>query len=258
MNDAILMTALQSSDSRVAYEAQNLGDLCLLVLSSLQNPVGDKGLRVDMELPAEGDWIGYFDRELIVIALEKLLRNAVQHNYPGGRVRIREATLVPDSLQSTEIWPKPPLDLPKLPAYVRDRQPRLGWRTIEIFNTGPVIPEEKLDKLFRKFELVGRIEHHQKGSGLSLPIVQAVLENHGGRVAVESYTGTGNFFYLTVPVLELRPVSGDQQGQGFGGAAADEEIGVVADPARREVELQHAGAGAPRDGHQAGGRIDRA
>ena len=37
-------------------------------------------------------------------------------------------------------------------------------RLIEVFNTGDPIPEDRRKALFGKFELVGRIEHHHKGS----------------------------------------------------------------------------------------------
>ena len=114
----------------------------------------------------------------------------------------------------------------------------MRWRAVEIYNTGPYIPKDKREALFQKFELVGRIEHHQKGSGLSLPIVQAILDNHGGKVHVESVSEDGNYFYLILPAVPTGPAfSGNDQRDGQGGVSRHEEMDLIANAAGLEVEL---------------------
>ncbi len=240
MNDAILMASLQSADVRVHLEPVPIVDICSMVLSSLQEGITARSLTVENELAGTASWGPLCDREMLVVAVEKLLRNAVQHNVDGGRVRIREVAAIPglgpvaDALD--ERARQGFLDQPVMASWC---ERGVSWRAVELFNTGPHIPLDKREALFTKFELVGRIEHHQKGSGLSLPIVQAIVENHGGRIHVESVAGEGNFFYLIVPSVELGDDSGEEQGQGRGGVAGDEEMGVAADAAAREVELDH-------------------
>jgi len=53
-------------------------------------------------------------------------------------------------------------------------------------------------RIFEAFEQV-RNEDYKGGTGLGLPIVQRVVENHGGRVWVESEKGRGATFFFTLP-----------------------------------------------------------
>jgi signal transduction histidine kinase len=183
----------------------------------------------------------------MVTAFAKLLRNAVQHNFDQGLVRVREVTEIPGHGGPEEViggnWPA---ELAERPAFAPWQAAGIHWRIIMIYNTGPTIPAERRDALFNKFEIVGRIEHHQKSSGLSLSIVRAVLENHGGKIHVESRESDGNYFYLVIPAMEREAIAkvvaqplGDQQGQGVGGAAGDEEVDLTGDGAGLEVELEH-------------------
>ena len=240
MNDAILMASLQSADMRVHLDPVAIADICGMVLSSLQEGIAARSLTVENELADTVSWGPLCDRELLVVAVEKLLRNAVQHNVDGGRLRIREVTTIPGLGPVAEALDERTrqefLDQPALASWCGQG---VTWRAVEMFNTGSHIPLDKREALFTKFELVGRIEHHQKGSGLSLPIVQAIVENHGGRIHVESVAGEGNFFYLIVPAVDMGSGSGDEHGQGRGGVARDEEMGLVADASPLEVELDH-------------------
>ncbi len=240
MNDAILMASLQSADMRVHLEPVAIAEICGMVLSSLQERIAARSLTVENELADTFSWGPLCDREMLVVAVEKLLRNAVQHNVDGGRVRIREVTVIPGFGPVAEVLDeRARQEFRDQPALVSRCDQSVTWRAVEIFNTGSHIPLDKREALFTKFELVGRIEHHQKGSGLSLPIVQAIVENHGGRIHVESVAGEGNFFYLIVPAVDIGRGSGDEHGQGRGGVARDEELGLVAHASPLEVELDH-------------------
>ncbi|MFH1841981.1 MAG: HAMP domain-containing sensor histidine kinase [bacterium] len=249
MNDAILMTSLQSSDTKLRVTPMLFNDLCEMVLSGLQQDVAAKEVTVSVALPRDGAWLALCDRELMETAVEKLLRNAIQHNVGNGVVRIEEVTSIPGQGDiATLIGEKGRHELAEHPAFAQYREAGVQWRIISIFNTGPAIPAEKREALFKKFEIVGRIEHHQKSSGLSLSIVKGVVENHLGRVLVNSHENEGNYFYLLLPGLsdELalkKPTgSGEEQWQGLIGAARDEQIHVSGDAAALDVELEHVGA----------------
>ncbi len=234
MNDAILMTSLQSSDTKVELTPVPFGDLCELVLSSLQDAIAERKLTIQNALAADASWYALCDRDLMITALAKLIQNAVQHNRPAGIIAISEVDQV-DGLGGVEhlVTEKARHDLDQHSSIAHWReQGRVHWRIVRIFSTGKTIPKEKRETLFRKFELVGRIEHHHKGSGLSLPIVQAVMEVHGGNIYMQGHEDEGNSFYLLLPALELpdaRPApttSGNQQGQGVGSTSRHEEVHV--------------------------------
>jgi signal transduction histidine kinase len=232
MNDAILMTTLQSTDAKVNLSPVPIADMCELVASGLQESITDKNLTFANELVDGGNWLALCDRDLMVTALDKVVQNAVQHNHQNGVVRISEVWQISGYGRVEDlVTEKDKRDLEQRAGYKhwRDRG-EVRWRIVRIFNTGQTIPEDKRESLFRKFEMVDRIEHHQKGSGLSLPIVRAVMEIHGGHVYIQSHENEGTSFYLVMPTLELPDLpsvesgSGDQQGHGVSGISRHKEI----------------------------------
>jgi len=67
----------------------------------------------------------------------------------------------------------------------------------EIRDTGIGIPEDKLDKIFEEFYQVEGGKHG--GTGLGLAITKRLVEEHGGKIWVESLLGKGSTFYFTLP-----------------------------------------------------------
>jgi signal transduction histidine kinase len=67
-------------------------------------------------------------------------------------------------------------------------------------DTGVGIPAEALPHLFERFYRVDNARARASGgSGLGLAIVQAIVEAHGGLVAVESAPGAGTCMTIRLP-----------------------------------------------------------
>jgi signal transduction histidine kinase len=66
---------------------------------------------------------------------------------------------------------------------------------IKITDTGRGIPEENIEKIFSPF-----YSTKQGGLGLGLPIVQRIVENHGGSIRCTSVMGEGTAFEIVLPV----------------------------------------------------------
>ena len=66
---------------------------------------------------------------------------------------------------------------------------------IEISDTGPGIPQDKLDKIFNLYYTT-----KQSGTGMGLSIVQQIVSQHDGSVKVESKQGEGAKFTIEIPV----------------------------------------------------------
>ncbi len=264
MNDAIQMTSIQSSDKELNLKCTSINGLVEMGLCGVRELATIRNIEVVNGLDSEQDWLVLCDERVMKLAFEKILKNAVVHNYDEGRVMIREVEEVPEQGRLGES-PRAE-DVHRLisqPAFEEFADLPLKWRLVEIFNTGEAIPEERREALFGKFELVGRIEHHQRGSGLSLPIARSAIENHGGRVCVHSVKLQGNSFFILLPTVlasafetiqalpgvENAPASparfGQQTGDGVVGGSSDEGVGQVADLAGLKVEFDHQGPTLP-------------
>lgn len=77
-----------------------------------------------------------------------------------------------------------------------------GVATIEVSDTGPGIPGKDLGRIFERFYRVDRARSRETGgTGLGLSIVRHVIEQHNGRVTVESELGKGSRFIVTLPAV---------------------------------------------------------
>ncbi len=262
MQDAIQMTSIQSVDKELQLQPVPAGHLLEVGLCGVRERAEARGITVENALSGQDEWCVLCDQRVLKLALEKVLKNAVQHNREGGAVIIREAERVP-GVDPTDLLPNGEMihRLMSQGSFRAYEDEEISWRVIEVFNTGRPIPADRRRALFGKFELVGRIENHQRGSGLSLPIAQCAVQHHGGRIFVHS-TDEGNSFYLLLPTLRGPAAGadglGDDQAEGLRGVAGHEEVGQVADPAGLEVELDDAGAGLAGGADQPGGGVDGA
>ncbi len=76
---------------------------------------------------------------------------------------------------------------------------------LEILDDGPGIPPEAIPHLFDRFYRVdGARSTRGNGSGLGLAIVRWIVQQHGGRVSVESRLTEGSVFTVFLPALNAR------------------------------------------------------
>lgn len=73
---------------------------------------------------------------------------------------------------------------------------------LQIGDTGIGIPPVDLPFIFDKFYRASNASLDQSGTGLGLAIVKSIVENHAGRIWVESTEGKGTTFTIVLPVLE--------------------------------------------------------
>ncbi|WP_242057178.1 ATP-binding protein [Planktothrix sp. FACHB-1355] len=72
----------------------------------------------------------------------------------------------------------------------------------EVKDQGRGIPADKLETIFGRFQQVDASDSRQKGgTGLGLAISKSIVQQHGGRIWVESVPGQGSNFYFTLPKL---------------------------------------------------------
>ena len=68
---------------------------------------------------------------------------------------------------------------------------------------GRGIPDDKIAVIFERFQQVDASDSREKGgTGLGLAICRTIIQQHGGRIWVESEMGKGSTFYFTIPLIE--------------------------------------------------------
>jgi signal transduction histidine kinase len=113
------------------------------------------------------------DPDQLKEVLANLLVNAYEVMVNGGVITIRE-----------EVEPNTPLG----PAVV-----------IRVSDTGPGISEAVRDKVFQPF-----FSSKEEGTGLGLSIATRIIEDHGGRLDLESKKNEGATFIITLPLGESK------------------------------------------------------
>lgn len=70
----------------------------------------------------------------------------------------------------------------------------------QVKDRGRGIPADKLETIFGRFQQVDASDsRHKGGTGLGLAICKLIVQQHGGKIWVESFVGEGSTFYFTLP-----------------------------------------------------------
>jgi signal transduction histidine kinase len=110
------------------------------------------------------------DADRLGLALDALVENAVKHTGPGDEIRLG----------------------------VRRRGDQVA---IVVADSGTGMPAERLEGIFERFTRLDRARSRDQGGvGLGLTIVQAIVQAHGGTVAVRSTPGAGSVFEILLPL----------------------------------------------------------
>jgi PAS domain S-box-containing protein len=72
---------------------------------------------------------------------------------------------------------------------------------LQVTDQGPGIPSTEQQYIFDKFYRGSNINSEIEGSGLGLAIVKTIVENHQGRIWVESAAGKGSSFFIVLPLF---------------------------------------------------------
>ncbi|GAC1479326.1 MAG: hypothetical protein NVS1B4_23810 [Gemmatimonadaceae bacterium] len=119
------------------------------------------------------------DRDRLLQVLTNLLSNAIKFSPVHGTVYTR----------------------------AEDRLGSAGGRVVRfsVEDNGAGIASSDIPHLFKKFQQLGvDRSRRQGGTGLGLAISRALVEQHGGRIGVESSSGGGSLFWFEVPVARRR------------------------------------------------------
>jgi signal transduction histidine kinase len=162
MEDFLDVAQIHSGRRRLEPEEFKLGKAVREYLAEM-GPIGNK-FRITVDIPNNISVFG--DPNRLHDVYINLLSNALKFSPEGGEIRIS--------------------------ARLSD-----GETLSEVSDQGMGIPPEKLDHIFDEFFQIDRKKYG--GTGLGLAIVKGIIQEHGGRIWVDSRPGEGSTFFFTLP-----------------------------------------------------------
>ncbi|MGO1887932.1 MAG: NahK/ErcS family hybrid sensor histidine kinase/response regulator, partial [Halomonas sp.] len=89
-----------------------------------------------------------------------------------------------------------------------------GWLSIEVWDSGPGIPESKLTEIFQEFRRLDQVSRHkesEKGLGLGLSIADRMSRVLDHPIKVRSTVDKGAVFSVSVPIVTALKASSSEQ-----------------------------------------------
>lgn len=163
------MAEIEAGGLQLDRQPISLSDLISDTLESFAVQAEEMGIGLSGSADPRVDPV-MLDAGLIGRVLTNLIGNALRHTPPGGSVAV-------------------------------SAQGVMGGVRVDVFDSGPGIPDESLTKVFEQFYRVEQSRSRARGggSGLGLTIAKAVVEAHNGVIGVENRAEGGARFYFVLP-----------------------------------------------------------
>jgi signal transduction histidine kinase len=168
INDILDLSKIEAGHLELRREAFDVAGAIEEVLGSIRSQGSAKSIQLttSLSVPYALD----ADRVRFKQVLYNLLSNAVKFTPQGGKIHVD--------------------------ARILD-----GFLQVAVADTGIGIAKEEHQSVFNKFHQVGATTKGvREGTGLGLAITKRLVEQHGGRIGVESEPGKGSRFTFTVPI----------------------------------------------------------
>jgi signal transduction histidine kinase len=169
INNILDLSKAEDGTLELNEEVFDLRETIRSVRQSISAPIGDGGLSDSVVLPAGLPLLRADERKTRQVLLN-LVTNAIKFTPPGGHVEIASRF-----------------------------DPATGV-IVTVSDTGIGISPRDLTRVLEPFEQVdSSLSRSHQGSGLGLPLVKAIMDLHGGAVALNSKLGVGTQASVTFP-----------------------------------------------------------
>jgi signal transduction histidine kinase len=171
VEDMLDVSRVNTGKLSLAPERMDLSALVMDVLDRFRSQLVEVGCEVTAEI--DSDVVGLWDAYRIEQVASNLLSNVIRYSR-GAPVHV---------------------------SLVREGENAV----LEVRDSGPGISIEDQKKIFDRFERAANAKH-VRGLGLGLYISKQIVENHGGKIEVDSRPGEGSTFRVTLPLRETAGV----------------------------------------------------
>ncbi len=172
---------------RLSFTEEPLQPVLEELAALLASQAGTQQIRIVTDL-ALGEARVRMDRQRLTHAFMNLMLNAIQAMPEGGTLRVTAKRVKGSTRQLVDS--SRPIDRSTTrPIDTGD------FIEIAVADTGPGIPAEHLDRIFEPY-----FTTKEGGTGLGLALAHTIIQEHGGRIGVESRPGSGATFTVALPL----------------------------------------------------------
>ena len=204
VNDILDLERLDSGKVNLVKQPCLVADLMQQAVESVQTIADQAGITLSLNSLSANVWVS---PDAIVQTLTNLLSNAIKFSSSGGVVwlkaelrEIGEMGKIGEIGENKKVASPSTSTTPPSPP-TPSTSPLPQQILFSITDQGRGIPEDKLDVIFEQFQQVDVSDSRKKGgTGLGLAICKRIVQQHGGRIWVESVLGQGSTFYFTIPL----------------------------------------------------------
>ncbi|WP_235657844.1 ATP-binding protein [Fischerella thermalis] len=174
VNDILALNRLESGQVDLKYQWCPVISLVQQAFSSVEALATTHQIRLEATVP--DDLRVWADPDWLVQVLVNLVNNAIKFSPPQTAIAVTAEAIASESIIQ-----------------------------FSVADQGRGIPADKLQTIFGRFQQVDASDSRQKGgTGLGLAICRQIVQQHGGRIWVESELNKGSTFYFTLPHPEQR------------------------------------------------------
>ncbi len=187
VDDILDLEKLEADGNTLEQEWSDAPALIQTAIEVMSSIADAAGVHLELDCPPVQIWVA---PDRIVQVFTNLLSNAIKFSPPKTIVSI-EAKVIDDPIMHN-------LDRSESVRFVS----AIPFQQIHftIKDRGRGIPIDKLETIFNRFQQVDASDSRDKGgTGLGLAICKSIVEQHHGRIWVESLWGQGSTFFLTLP-----------------------------------------------------------
>jgi two-component system sensor histidine kinase KdpD len=175
------LTRLEAVREKGSHELQSIEEVIGAVLRRYEGQLA--GCAVSTDVPEDVPLVA-FDPVLIEQVMINLVENVIKHAGPRCALDIR----------------------------VRGEGPGI---VVEVADRGPGVPAGEEERVFEKHHRTGLKSGSRPGVGLGLTICRAIVQAHGGEIALENRPGGGAVVRFTLPAPSRPSAAVERAGHAF-------------------------------------------
>lgn len=204
VTELLQVAQMDSAKVELNKEQCQIEDLLIRSVQDVEAAAEKQNLKIEI-IQEPGEIELEADSNRIIQVLVNLLSNAAKFSKPGALVTVRTET-------------------------------KGDFLEISVIDRGRGVPESHKKLIFERFAQVEGADGKRKsGTGLGLPICKQIIEEHGGKIGLESKEGEGSRFWFSLPLPENANFLPIAQDENSGKSLPDEKIRL---PATGPAEVQ--------------------